>query len=435
MIARTFPHNLEAEQGVLGSMLYGGHVIAECAERITADHFFSKPHQTIFLQIIEAWKEGQPTDLITFTEWLGKRKLLESVGGAGMVTGLFTFVPTAANVAYYLEIVIEKYKARQIIATCTELSRRAFEEQDDIEGLYSEAQATLLRFASMAGGKTRAVSMRENVSLAIERAEAVTMGTLPPALMTGLKDLDDKLGGLHDGEMIVVTGDSGGGKTSLSHNICAHVAIQLKKTVQIFSYEMNALTVTNRLIASIGGINTENIRRGKLTEGDYAAFQRAATQLSAANIFIDDDVNTTLTQLQAKARKLKASHDTALIVVDLIGKIPSSGKATNSRQRDVAENSDGIQKLAMELGIPIIVLSQVNEEGKVREARDVVHDAKTLLKIIREDNDPIEEEPLIAPRKIVIAKNNSGAVGTVNALFNKPFVRFEGIRHDAVRAR
>lgn len=421
--------SLEAEKGVLGSALHRPQIATEWADVFDPEYFTLPAHKTIAGAILAANSKGVATDYITFLQFLKDRGELEKVGGDSGVTAIFTFVPNPAAIEHYAGIIKEKRRLRHAKERCDAISQACVEQQDEPENVFTEAQKALLEIASLAGGKTRAVSMKENVHLAIERAEAVSAGTLPPSLMTGLKPLDDKLGGLHDGEMIVITGGTGDGKTSLAHNIATHVAIHLKKAVQIFSYEMSALTVTNRMIAAVGGINTEHIRRGTLTERDFTNFQMAATQLAGAPIFIDDDANTTLTQLQAKARKLKATNNTALIIVDLIGKIPASGKASNSRQRDIAENSDGVQKLAMELGIPIVVLSQVNDDGVVREARDVAHDAKTLLKIVRDSNEPIEEEPLIAPRKIIIAKNNTGAIGIVNVMFNKPFVRF----HESAR--
>lgn len=419
------PQSIEAEQGALCSMLIAPHIIAEVTDKINEDYFVSPPHRTIFLVMVEMWRSGANIDLITFTQALRDRQLMALIGGEGTVEKIHSFVLSPANIANYLEILTDKFKARQIIAACSDLSRRAFEEQHDMEAIYSQAQATLLRIAGMAGGRSRALTMRENVTRAFDRLEAIMLGQLSPGLTTGIQGLDKRLGGLHRGEVTAITGDTGGGKTSLAHNILEHVAVDLGKTVQLFSYELPALTVTNRLICAHGKINSEHVRQARMTDAETRAFTAAHDALAAANIFIEDDANTTLPQLQSRARKLKATHDTALIIVDYIQKVPGTGKA-DRRQVEIAQNSDGIQKLAMELDIPIIVLAQWNKkDGSIREASDIVFDAKTLLKIVRDDSKDIEDEPVDAFRDIVIAKNNNGAIGKVSATFHKHYFRFE----------
>lgn len=417
--------SLEAEKGVLGSALIAPHIATEYATAFAPECFTLPAHQTIARAILAANSEGVATDYITFTQFLRDRGELDKVGGLPYLTELFGFVPSPANIGQYASIIHEKRRLRHITARCEDIIRTAHEAQDEPEAVFAEAQSALLEISSMAGGKSRTLTMRENVGRAFARIESLILGTITPGLPTGIAALDRRLGGLHDGEVIAITGDTGGGKTSLAHNIVDHVGVDLGKTVQVFSYELPALQVTNRMIAARGSINTEHIRKATMTPNEAESFTRTHDILARANIFIEDDANTTLPQLQARARKLKASHDTALIVVDYIQKVPGSGKA-DRRQREIAENSDGIQKLAMELNIPVIVLAQWNKkDGSVREAADIVFDAKTLLKIVRDEMIDIEDEPVSCYRDIVIAKNNNGAIGKIPATFHKAFVRFE----------
>lgn len=421
----ALPSSEDAEKGALCSILIAPELLAEVADTINEEYFHTPAHRTLFTVLLEMWRAGQKIDLVTFTGRLRDRNLMSAIGGEGTVEKIYSFVMSPSNIAHYLEILGDKFKARQIITGCNELARRATEEQHDMEAVYSQAQTTLLRIAGMAGGKSRTVTMRENCTRAFDRVEAIMLGQLSPGMTTGIEGLDRKLGGLHRGEVTAITGDTGGGKTSLAHNIIDHVAVDLGKTVQLFSYELPALTVTNRLMCARGKINSEHLRQARMTPTEENAFRAAHDVLSGANIFIEDDANTTLPQLQSRARKVKATHDTQLIVVDYIQKVPGNGKA-DRRQVEIAQNSDGIQKLAMELDIPIIVLAQWNKkDGSIREAADIVFDAKTLLKIVRDDSKDIEDEPIDTFRDIVIAKNNNGAVGKVNATFHKHYFKFE----------
>jgi len=425
-IHRTLPHSVEAEQGVLGSMLISPRdTIAECVEKINEAYFYVPAHQTIYTALVELWNAGQGIDLITFTQILRDRNILDAVGGAPFVTSLFTFVPTAANIAYYLDIVREKFIRRQAIASCTNIVRLSYEESADADEVMSAAQSALLQLTGIATGKAEAVSMRDNVMAAIERLEQLYEGKVESGLTTGFSDLDAKLGGLHRGEVVVIAGDTAGGKTTLAHNIIDHVAVTLRKRVQLFSYEMPKLTVTNRMLAARARVNTNLFRTGKLTESDFPRITAAAAKLAEAPISTEDDADSDIEQLRARARRLKATDNTELIVVDYVQKVPNASRKDHSRQREVAQVSDALQKMAMELNIPVIVLSQLNEDGKIREARDIAFDAKTVLKILPPNGIEPANEGDSAGRELKIVKNNNGSLGTVNLTFLKYITKFE----------
>ncbi|MEP6602235.1 MAG: replicative DNA helicase [Nitrospirota bacterium] len=431
-IHRGLPHSVEAEQGVLGSMLISPRdVIAEAVGKINENHFYIPAHQTIYAVLVDLWSAGQGIDLITFTQVLRDRRLLDTVGGASLVTALFTFVPTAANVGYYLEIMRDKYILREIISVCTEMARRAYEEYEDAAGISALAQTALLKLTDVSARSSGGAQMSENVMLAMERMQDLLDKKNPSGLTTGLSDLDAKLGGLHPGEVIVIAGDTAGGKTTLAHNIADHVGVDLGKTVQIFSYEMPALMVTNRMLAARARVNTAAFQTGRFSATEFTKIEVASAKLAAAPIFIEDNPDMTIEQLRARARRLKSSKGTELIVVDYVQKVPSDQRRSDSRQREVAANSDALQKMAMELGVSVIVLSQLNEDGRVREARDIAFDAKTVLKIVRNsDSAEEEEEALTASRLIVIAKNSNGPTGAVRLTFVKQFTKFESFQHD-----
>src|SRR5713226_3535012 len=240
-IHRAPPHSVEAEQGVLGSMLLSPReTIAECVEKINEEYFYVPAHQTIYNVLVDLWNAGQAIDLITFTQVLRDRNLLETVGGAAAVTSLFTFVPTAANVGYYLEIVRDKYILRQIIATSTESVRRAYEEQEEVNDLLDEVEQRIFavgedRFkGQMLSMKEQVMSTLESIEKLFENKGAIT------GVSTGFRDFDKLTSGLHSSEMIVIAARPSMGKTALAMNIAEHAAIQLKLPVAIFSLEMSA---------------------------------------------------------------------------------------------------------------------------------------------------------------------------------------------------
>src|SRR5205085_5969410 len=240
-IHRTPPHSAEAEQGVLGSMLISPRdAIAECVAKITDEYFYVPAHQTIYNALVELWNANQAIDLITFTQFLRDRNLLETLGGAPFVTSLFTFVPTAANLAYYLEIVRDKYILRQIIVAATESVRRAYEEQDEVNNLLDEVEQRIFAVGEDRF-KGQLLSMKDQVMEAIESIEKLYEGKgRITGISTGFVEFDRMTGGLHSSEMIVIAARPSMGKTALAINIAEHVAINERLPVGVFSLEMSS---------------------------------------------------------------------------------------------------------------------------------------------------------------------------------------------------
>src|SRR6266513_362055 len=240
-IHRAPPHSVEAEHGVLGSMLIAPQdVIPECVEKIKEEYFYVPAHQTVFRVLVEQWSAGQAIDLITFTQTLRDQNVLETIGGASFVTSLFTFVPTAANIDYYLEIVRDKYVLRQIIITCTEGVRRAYEEQGEVGPLLDEVEHQIFKVGDDRF-KGQLLTMKEQVMGALESIENLweRKGRIT-GLSTGFIELDRLTSGLHAAEMIVIAGRPSMGKTALAMNVAEHVAVNQKKPVAVFSLEMSS---------------------------------------------------------------------------------------------------------------------------------------------------------------------------------------------------
>ncbi|PYJ50199.1 MAG: replicative DNA helicase [Verrucomicrobia bacterium] len=453
-IHRSPPHSLEAEQGVLGSMLISPReTISECVEKINEEYFYVPAHQTIYNLLVDLWNAGQAIDLITFTQVLRDRNLLQSVGGAAFVTSLFTFVPTAANVQYYLDIVRDKYILREIITAATESVRRAYEEQDEVNNLLDEVEQRIFavgedRFkGEMLSMKEQVMSTLESIEKLFENKGAIT------GVSTGFRDLDKLTSGLHSSEMSVIAARPSMGKTALAMNIAEHAAIEVKLPVAIFSLEMSAQQLVQRMLCSRARVNLAKTRDGFLAEADFPKLTHAASKLAEAKIFIDDTAGLTILELRAKARRLKAQHDVRLIIVDYLQLLRStSRRAQDNRQLEISEISAGLKGLAKELKIPIIVVAQLNRNPEIRtgsgkgvprladlrESGSIEQDADLVGLLVREeyyaDSDE-ERTELEGKAELIIAKQRNGPIGQVKLTFLKDFTRFEDRAEDAAESQ
>src|SRR5881392_233537 len=404
-IHRSLPHSIEAEQGVLGSMLISPReIIAECVEKINEEYFYVPAHQTIYTVLVELWNAGQGIDLITFTQVLRDRNLLETVGGAAAVTSLFTFVPTAANVTYYLEIVRDKYILRQIIAACTESVRRSFEEQDEVHNLLDEVEQKIFSVGEDRF-KGQVLTMKDQVMEAIEAIEQLyeRRGGIT-GISTGFAELDRMTNGLHESEMIVIAARPSMGKTALAMNIAEHVAINEKLPVAVFSLEMSSQQLVQRLLCSRARVNLQKVRDGFLAERDFPSLTAAASKLAEAKIFIDDSASLSILELRAKARRLKAQQEVQLLIIDYLQLLRStSRRAQDNRQLEISEISAGLKGLAKELKIPVIVVAQLNRQpeqrtgGKprlsdLRESGSIEQDADLVGLLVRPELYEEDEE-------------------------------------------
>jgi replicative DNA helicase len=447
-IHRAPPHSVDAEQGVLGSMLISPReTIAECVEKINEEYFYVPAHRTIYNVLVDLWNASQAIDLITFTQVLRDRHLLDTVGGAAFVTSLFTFVPTAANVGYYLEIVRDKYILREIISAATESVRRAYEEQDEVNNLLDEVEQRIFAVGEDRF-KGQLLSMKDQVMDAIESIEKLyeNRGGIT-GLSTGFPELDRMTNGMHPGEMIVIAARPSMGKTALAMNIVENVAVAQKLPVGVFSLEMSSQQLVQRLLCSRAHVNLAKVRGGFLGERDFPNLTAAASKLAEAKIYIDDSSSLNILELRAKARRLKAQQDIQLIAIDYLQLVTSSSRrAQDNRQLEITEISAGLKALAKELKIPVIVVAQLNRQpeqrtgGKprlsdLRESGAIEQDADLVGLLLRpsfyeekDDEDKVDSkvfEETAEEAELIIAKQRNGPIGNVPLTFFKHFTRFE----------
>ena len=442
---RMLPESQDAELGLLGSILLcPREVMGECIEKgVAPEHFHAPAHAILFGLMRELYDAAKPIDFILLTQELRDRNLLDQVGGPAFVTSLFTFVPTAANASYYLEILKEKRTLRQIIMTCTNLAASAYEEQEDVSAFVDDVEAKVFAITEerVAGQN---FSIKEAVMGAVEAIEKLyeRKGEVS-GLSTGYADLDKMLDGLHAAEMIVIAARPSMGKTALAMNIAERVALDGKKPVAIFSLEMSSEQLVQRVLCSRARVNLARVRDGFMAERDFSALTRAAGDIAEAKLFIDDSAALSILELRAKARRMKAQHDIQLIVIDYLQLLKSTSKrAQENRQIEISEISGGIKALAKELDLPIIVLAQLNRNPEnrtgnskgrprlsdLRESGSIEQDADFVGLLVRDeyyaDTDE-EKQEAEGKATLIIAKQRNGPVGDVEFTFLKEFTRFE----------
>lgn len=442
---RMLPASDIAERGVVCSFLLApSEVGGLCAEREVTLEFFHNPALgTLFSVLMELWDASKKIDNVILTQTMADRHLLEQVGGAALIAELFTYLPTATNVKYYLEILQEKYTLRQIITVCTEFASRSYEEQDNVAGLLDEVETSVFEVAQQRF-KDKGSSMKEHVMTAIgsiqdlyERRGGIT------GLPTGFEAFDKMTDGMHKGEMIVIAARPSMGKTAFAMNIAEHVAVECGKPVAVFSLEMGAQQLVQRLLCSRAKVNLGRVRDGFLAERDFPALTAAASKLAESKIFIDDTSGLSILELRAKARRLKSQHGIEAIFIDYLQLLRStSRRAQDNRQLEIAEISSGLKGLAKELELPIVVLAQLNRNpegrtgeakgrprlGDLRESGSIEQDADLVGLLIREEYYADTEEAKEAATgkaTLIIAKQRNGPVGDVPLTFLKEFTRFE----------
>ncbi len=448
-IHRLLPQSSDAEQGVLSSILLAPKEVGGlCVEKgIRKEHFHIPAHSSIYEVLLEMYDQRQPIDVITLTQVLRDRKMLDQVGGPAFVTDLFTFLPTAANASYYIEILDEKFTLRAIIRVCTEYAARSYDEQSEVTMLLDEVETRVMEI-SKERYKDKVASMKDQVMAAIHQIEELyTNRGGMTGFSTGFATLDKMTDGLHRAEMFVIAARPSMGKTALAMNMAEHVAIEQKKPVAVFSLEMSASQLVQRLLCSRARVDLGNVRNGLLSERDFPALTAAASKLAESKIFIDDTAGLSILELRAKARRLKSQHGIEAIFIDYLQLLRStSRRAQDNRQIEIAEISSGLKALAKELDIPIVVLAQLNRnpeqrsgESKgrprlsdLRESGSIEQDADVVGLLVREeyyaDSDE-EKKESEGKATLIIAKQRNGPVGDVPLTFLKQFTRFENRAH------
>jgi replicative DNA helicase len=435
------PQNIEAEQSVLGAILIENTAIYKAIEIIGIDDFYKEAHKKIYLSMIELSEKNEAIDLVTLTEYLRKRNELDSIGGATYLSLLANTVPTAANIKYHSKIIYEKALLRNLINTATEIVSYGYENSRDIEELLDYAENAIFRISekkirpSFSAIKDIIKDSFETIERLSEKKERIT------GIPTGFYDLDMLTSGFQPSDLIIVAGRPSMGKTALCLCIAQHAGIEKGQPVAIFSLEMAKEQLVIRMLCAEARVDSHKLRSGFLAKSDWPRLTTAAGRLSEAPIFIDDSPGTSVLEMKAKARRLKAEHGLSLIVVDYLQLMSGRGErrrgGPDTREQEISEISRSLKALAKELSVPVIALSQLNRAvesrqdkrpllSDLRESGAIEQDADVILFIYREEvYKQTEENKGVA--EIIIGKQRNGPVGIVKMAFIDKYTRFENL--------
>lgn len=438
------PQSVDAEKGVLCSCILNSELLDEMVD-FPEDSFCHPAHKRIFEALREMHAKHCAIDLITLTQWLEDRGILEEVGGAGAVTDLSMFIPTPANFRYYIDIVREKWVRRRVLKLSQSVSALAYAEVDNSDELLAQVEGSVLGFQREVEGKKqdRMKQCKESAMEALDHLDLLykNKGSVI-GMSTGIVDWDRMTGGLQGGDMITIAGRPSHGKSALGMSVALHVALESQKPVLVFSVEMPSKQLMVRAICGRARINLQNVRYGFMPQKDMSNIIRVTNELSESKLYIDDTAGLTTAQFSARARRAKARWGIELIVVDYLQFMHGSSKrAKDSRQLEVSEISATIKNVAKELNVPIIALAQLNRDADdyaqpklshLRESGSIEQDSDMVLLIHRLDKKKSgkkdeDEEELDYNVELLLEKQRNGPTGKINLLFEKEYTTFKNM--------
>ncbi|WP_025027547.1 replicative DNA helicase [Caldalkalibacillus mannanilyticus] len=438
---RTPPQNIEAEQAVLGSIFLDIEALFKATELIRVEDFYRTAHQRIFEVMVELNDADQPVDLITVTSELHDRKWLDEVGGVSYLSDLANSVPTSANVEYYALMVEEKAILRRLIKTATQIVSSGYAAQDEVQDILNQAERSIL---DISGKRTNDgfIAIKDVLVETYERIETLHNSTSEmTGIPSGYRDLDKMTSGFQRSDLIILAARPSVGKTAFALNVAQNVAARAGETVAIFSLEMSAPQLVQRMLCAEGNIDANRMRTGTFQEPDWDKLTMAIATLSKASIFIDDTPGITVSQIRSKCRRLKAEHGLGIILIDYLQLIQGSGK--ENRQQEISAISRTLKGIARELDCTVIALSQLSRAveqrqdkrpmlSDLRESGSIEQDADIVAFLYRDDYYDHESENKNVI-EILIAKQRNGPVGKVELAFLKEYNKFVNLSREAQR--
>jgi replicative DNA helicase len=430
---RTPPHDLAAEQCVLGGMMLSKDAISDVLEVIKAHDYYRPAHQLVHETILDLYGRGEPADAVTVAAELTKRGDIGRMGGAPYLHTLIASVPTAANAGYYARIVRERAILRRLVEVGTRIVQLGYSGDGDANELVDRAEAEVY------GVTDRRVSedylpLSEIMPGALDEIEAIgSRGGSLSGVPTGFADLDALTNGLHPGQMIVIAARPAMGKSALGLDICRAASIRDGMTAVLFSLEMSRNEITMRLLSAEARVPLQAMRTGQLGEDDWTRLARRMSEVVDAPLFIDDSPNMSMMEIRSKCRRLKQRNDLRLVVIDYL-QLMSSPKRVESRQQEVSELSRSLKLLAKELNVPVVALAQLNRGPEMRtdkrplladlrESGSIEQDADVVILLHREDAYE-RESPRAGEADLNVAKHRNGPTTTVTVAFQGHYSRF-----------
>ena len=430
---RVIPNNLEAEQSALGGMLLSQEAVADVLEVVSGVDFYTPKHELIFDAIVTLFGRGEPTDVIAVTDYLNKQGNLLKAGGADYLHSLTSFVPTAANASYYGKIVADKAILRRLIEAGTRIAQSGYESQGEVDELVNQAQSEIFNVANQSS-KEDYVGLSDSLEVAIRDIElAQNRGGEMTGIPTGFSNLDAFTHGLHPGQLVIVAARPAVGKSTFALDLARHASVKKNQATIFFSLEMGRSEIAMRMLSAQSSIYLQSMRKGTLTEGDWAKLAAVRGEINDAPLYIDDSPNMSLVEIRAKCRRLAQQVDLKMVVIDYI-QLMTSGKKVESRQQEVSEFSRALKLLAKELNIPVVALSQLNRQAEqtkdkkpelshLRESGSLEQDADVVILLHREGIFE-KDHPRAGEADLILAKQRNGPTGTVTVAFQGQYSRF-----------
>ncbi|WP_218918233.1 replicative DNA helicase [Desulfobulbus propionicus] len=430
------PQNIEAEQAVLGTILLQDKALLKIVEVLEPEDFYRDAHKTIYAAMRTLFEKREPHDLITVTGLLGDQNKLEEVGGAAYLASLTDIIPFSGTLVHHAQIIRKKSILRKLIQTTSEVAARCYDAQDDIETLVDQAEKTIFEIAHSNKGQgfqpmgTIVPRAFERITRLFDKQEHIT------GVATGYDELDRMTAGLQPAELIILAARPSMGKTALAMNIVQHAALIGKVAVAVFSLEMSMESLALRMLCSVGRIDSQRIRTGKLHDNDWPKLTRATGMLADAPIYIDDTPGLTVLEMRAKARRLKSEHDLGLIVVDYLQLMQGKSNSEN-RAQEISEISRSLKAMAKELDVPVLALSQLNRSlenrtdkrpqlADLRESGAIEQDADVIMFIYRDEvYNRAEDNPNRGLAEIIVGKQRNGPTGMIKLTFLGEYTTFE----------
>lgn len=436
VMGRELPYSREAEQAVIGSALTDMQSVSASLELIKAEDFYFAYNREIFSVITELFNENSPIDFITVSNRLNQHDKLEAVGGMAYLRNVAMEVPTTRHTTYYANMIKEKATLRSLIKSANAISDMAYEETDKVERVLEQSEQLIFDVAS-SREKNDIVPVSDiligSYQTLVENSQ--NRGGIT-GIATGFDELNKRTGGFHGGELILIAGRPGMGKSSFAVNIAEHVSINDKRTVAIFNLEMPKEQIVNRIICSQASVNTGKLRNGEINADDWEKIGEVVNRVASAPMYIDDTASVTVSQIRAKCRRLKQTRNLALIIIDYLQLMQSSGRP-ESRQQEISEISRSLKILSKELDVPVIALSQLSRASEsrsdkrpmlsdLRESGAIEQDADMVMFLYRDDyyNKDSEEKNIA---ECIVAKHRNGETGMFKLGWRGEYTKFSNL--------
>lgn len=430
------PHDETAEQSVLGAILIDKDAMIEVAEFLRPEHFYKDAHAAVFAAMITLYEEHEPLDVVSVTAQLKKEGTLKIAGGAPAVSALLNVVPTSAHAQKYARIIQENYTKRRLVELGARVTELAFKESGDAKEILDTAEQEMFAI-SQAATKRDFIPIKDALAASFDRLDELhkRAGGLR-GVPTGFPDIDFRLAGMQDSNLLILAARPGTGKTAMILNIAQYAAVKEKIPVGVFSLEMSKEELVDRLLVSQADIDAWKLKTGKLSDDDFTRLSEAMGELAEAPIFIDDTPGLNILEMRTKARRLQVEHGVKLIIVDYL-QLADSGRKYDNRVQEVSIISQSLKNLARELRLPVLACSQLSraveargtkvpELSDLRESGSIEQDADVVMFLYREEQDQTQWGEQI-PTKLRIAKHRNGPLGEVDLIFRGDRIRFYGI--------